>query len=76
MTESTLEESILDLIFLLAHIAFFAINRLAFCWLEWNFAFIAALRANCLMHFARPEISWFETAASVIVSHIYFLRLT
>lgn len=56
----------------LLSIAFFAKHRLAFLWLEWNFAFLPTFRACCFMHFAwSAKISSEATAiaASVKISH-------
>ena len=60
--------------FLLLAVAFFAKDRSAFFWLEWNFAFFAAFSACCLVHFTWPKIpSLTESATLIKPLHIVFL---
>jgi len=52
----------------------FAVNRLAFFWLEWNFAFLTAFSTNCFEHLAWSEIS--SGTPLIKISHVTVSKLT
>ena len=56
-------------------VTFFAVNRLAFCWLERNFTFLSAFRANCFVHLSWAEISSKSAASAVCHVRIILLML-
>ena len=53
---------LLELLVLLVAVS--AVDRLAFSWLERNFAFLPAVRAYCLVHFSWPKAASSKTASA------------
>jgi hypothetical protein len=47
----------------------FAVNRLAFLRLKWNFTFLSAFCAGCFKHLARSKI--FPLAPFAKISHVF-----